>query len=64
MFYADSFGGYLTRLDRSTGQTRFVSVWPEYPVGPAPRDLKERFQWTLDGIEDASGAGRRAGSVR
>jgi photosystem II stability/assembly factor-like uncharacterized protein len=46
VFYAGSFGGYLTRLDRSTGQTRFVNVWPEYPVGQAPRDLKERFQWT------------------
>ena len=47
VFYAGSFGGYLTRLDRSTGQTRFVNVWPEYPVGQAPRDLKERFQWTF-----------------
>src|SRR5439155_1063345 len=47
IFYAGSFGGYLTRLDRSTNQTRFVNVWPEYPVGQAPRDLKERFQWTF-----------------
>jgi photosystem II stability/assembly factor-like uncharacterized protein len=47
IFYAGSFGGYLTRLDRSTGQTRFVNVWPEYQVGQAPRDLKERFQWTF-----------------
>ena len=47
VFYAGSFGGYLTRLDRSTNHTRFVNVWPEYPVGQAPRDLKERFQWTF-----------------
>jgi photosystem II stability/assembly factor-like uncharacterized protein len=47
VFYAGSFGGYLTRVDRSTNQTRFVNVWPEYPVGQAPRDLKERFQWTF-----------------
>ena len=47
VFYAGSFGGYLTRLDRATSQTRFVNVWPEYPVGQAPRDLKERFQWTF-----------------
>src|SRR5439155_6051898 len=47
IFFAGSFGGYLTRLDRSTNQTRFVNVWPEYPVGQAPRDLKERFQWTF-----------------
>ena len=47
VFYAGSFGGYLTRLDRTTGQTRFINVWPEYPVGQAPRDLKERFQWTF-----------------
>jgi photosystem II stability/assembly factor-like uncharacterized protein len=47
VFYAGSFGGYLTRLDRSTSQLRFVNVWPEYPVGQSPRDLKERFQWTF-----------------
>jgi photosystem II stability/assembly factor-like uncharacterized protein len=47
IFFAGSFGGYLTRLDRSRNQTRFVNVWPEYPVGQAPRDLKERFQWTF-----------------
>jgi photosystem II stability/assembly factor-like uncharacterized protein len=47
VFYAGSFGGYLTRFDRATGQTRYVNVWPDYPVGQAPRDLKERFQWTF-----------------
>jgi len=46
VFYAGSFGGFMTRYDRATGQTRLVNVWPEYPVGQSARDLKERFQWT------------------
>ncbi|HEX5475317.1 MAG TPA: hypothetical protein VFX12_11695 [Vicinamibacterales bacterium] len=47
IFYAGSFGGFTTRFDRSRQQKRFVNVWPEYPVGQAPRDLRERFQWTF-----------------
>jgi photosystem II stability/assembly factor-like uncharacterized protein len=46
VFYAGSYGGYMTRLDRSTNQRRLINIWPEYPVGQSARDLKERFQWT------------------
>jgi photosystem II stability/assembly factor-like uncharacterized protein len=46
IFYAGSFGGYITRYDHSTHQQRDINVWPEYPVGQSAEDLKERFQWT------------------
>jgi photosystem II stability/assembly factor-like uncharacterized protein len=46
IFYAGSFGGYITRFDHSTNQQRDINVWPEYPVGQSAGDLKERFQWT------------------
>ncbi len=46
VFYAGSYGGYMTRLDHATNQRRFVNIWPEYPVGQSAKDLKERFQWT------------------
>ncbi|HET6764228.1 MAG TPA: hypothetical protein VFH27_11170 [Longimicrobiaceae bacterium] len=46
VFYAGSYGGLLTRLDRRTGQLRNVQVWPENPMGHSSQDIRERFQWT------------------
>jgi len=46
IFYAGSYGGYMTRYDRGTNQKRDINIWPEYPVGQSAQDLKERFQWT------------------
>ena len=46
VFYAGSYGGLLTRYDRSTGQMREINVWPENPMGHSSNDMKERFQWT------------------
>ena len=46
VFYAGSYGGYITRFDHGTNQRREINVWPEYPVGQSAEDLKERFQWT------------------
>jgi photosystem II stability/assembly factor-like uncharacterized protein len=46
VFYAGSYGGYITRFDHATNQQRDINVWPEYPVGQSAVDLKERFQWT------------------
>ncbi len=46
IFYAGSYGGLLTRYDRSTGQMRQINVWPENPMGHSSNDMKERFQWT------------------
>jgi photosystem II stability/assembly factor-like uncharacterized protein len=47
VFYAGSYGGLLTRLDRRTGQMRQINVWPENPMGHSSNAMKERFQWTF-----------------
>lgn len=47
VFYAGSYGGLLTRLDRNTGQSKTVNVWPENPMGHSSEDIRERFQWTF-----------------
>jgi len=45
--YAGSYGGYLTRYDHETDQTRNIMVWPENPMGHGAAGLKYRFQWTF-----------------
>ena len=47
VFFAGSYGGLLTRLDRSTGQLRVVTIYPNNPMGHSSIDIKERFQWTF-----------------
>jgi len=47
VFYAGSYGGYLTRFDYRTGEQRAVNVWPENPMGESSEDIGERFQWTF-----------------
>jgi photosystem II stability/assembly factor-like uncharacterized protein len=46
VFYAGSYGGLLTRLDRKTGEQRAINVWPDNPMGFSSGDIAERFQWT------------------
>ncbi len=46
VFYAGSYGGFLSRLDRETGQQRAVNIYPNNPMGYSAIDIKERFQWT------------------
>ncbi len=46
VFYAGSYGGLLTRLNRRTGDVRAVNVWPDNPMGHNSGDMAERFQWT------------------
>jgi photosystem II stability/assembly factor-like uncharacterized protein len=46
VFYAGSYGGLMTRLDRGTDQRRLVNVYPNNPMGHSSKDIKERFQWT------------------
>jgi photosystem II stability/assembly factor-like uncharacterized protein len=46
VFYAGSYGGLMTRLDRATDQRRLVNVYPNNPMGHSSEDIKERFQWT------------------
>ncbi len=45
--YAGSYGGLITRYNRSDRQTREVSPWPNNPLGRAAIDIKYRFQWTF-----------------
>jgi photosystem II stability/assembly factor-like uncharacterized protein len=46
VFYAGSYGGFLTRINRRTGEQRAINVWPDNPMGFSAGDIKERFQWT------------------
>jgi photosystem II stability/assembly factor-like uncharacterized protein len=46
VFYAGSQGALLTRIDRSTGQTRDVQVYPRFFSGEEAKVLPERWQWT------------------
>ncbi|HXG57064.1 MAG TPA: hypothetical protein VNJ03_16930 [Vicinamibacterales bacterium] len=47
VFYAGSYGGYLTRINRRTGERRSINVWPDNPMGFSSGDITERFQWTF-----------------
>jgi photosystem II stability/assembly factor-like uncharacterized protein len=46
VFYAGSYGGLLTRINRRTGEERAINVWPDNPMGFSSSDITERFQWT------------------
>jgi photosystem II stability/assembly factor-like uncharacterized protein len=47
VFYAGSYGGFLSRLDRELGQQRAINIYPNNPMGWSSIDIKERFQWTF-----------------
>lgn len=47
VFYAGSYGGLLTRINRRTGERRAISIWPDNPMGHSSGDITERFQWTF-----------------
>src|SRR5262245_47717077 len=47
IFYAGSYGGLITRLDRRTNQERAINPYPDNPMGYASADIAERFQWTF-----------------
>jgi photosystem II stability/assembly factor-like uncharacterized protein len=47
IFYAGSYGGFISRLDRRTGQERAINPYPDNPMGYASADIAERFQWTF-----------------
>jgi photosystem II stability/assembly factor-like uncharacterized protein len=46
IYYAGSYGGLMTRFDKSTGHFRQVNIWPDNPMGYSAKDMAERFQWT------------------
>jgi len=45
--YGGSYGGFLTRMDHSTKQTRAINVWPDNPMGYGAEGMKYRFQWNF-----------------
>jgi photosystem II stability/assembly factor-like uncharacterized protein len=47
VFYAGSYGGFLTRTNRRTGEERAINVWPDNPMGHPSSSMTERFQWTF-----------------
>jgi photosystem II stability/assembly factor-like uncharacterized protein len=47
IYYAGSYGGLISRLDRRTGQERAINPYPDNPMGYASADIAERFQWTF-----------------
>jgi len=47
IFYAGSQGALLTRINRATGQTRDVQVYPRFFSGEEAKTLPERWQWTF-----------------
>jgi photosystem II stability/assembly factor-like uncharacterized protein len=47
VFYAGSYGGLLTRVNRRTGERRAINIWPDNPMGFSAIDITERFQWTF-----------------
>ncbi len=47
IFFAGSYGGLITRRDRTTNQERAINPHPDNPMGYASADIAERFQWTF-----------------
>jgi photosystem II stability/assembly factor-like uncharacterized protein len=47
VFYAGSYGGLLTRINRRTGERRAINIWPDNPMGFSAAGITERFQWTF-----------------
>ncbi len=44
--FGGSYFGLMTRYDEATGETRNVTIWPDYNGGRTAADVKYRFQWT------------------
>ena len=45
--YGGSYGGYLTRYNHETKETRAINVWPNNPLGYGVENMKYRFQWNF-----------------
>ncbi|MCS7018065.1 MAG: glycosyl hydrolase [Cytophagales bacterium] len=45
--FGGSYGGFLERIDHSTGESRIVTVYPENPMGSGAEGMKYRFQWNF-----------------
>lgn len=47
IFYAGSYSGVLTRMNRATGESRRIDPYPRYFMGNAAETLPERIHWTF-----------------
>ncbi len=47
IFYAGSYSGVLTRMNRATGESRRIDPYPRYFMGNAAETLPERVHWTF-----------------
>jgi photosystem II stability/assembly factor-like uncharacterized protein len=47
VIFGGSYFGLLTRYDERTGETRNVTIWPDYNGGRTAAQVKYRFQWTF-----------------
>jgi len=43
--YAGCYGGYISRTNLRTRESRNILVYPQLQLGQAPSELKYRFQW-------------------
>jgi photosystem II stability/assembly factor-like uncharacterized protein len=46
IFYAGSYSGVLTKINRKTGERRRIEPYPRYFMGNAAETLPERVHWT------------------
>jgi photosystem II stability/assembly factor-like uncharacterized protein len=58
IFYAGSYGGYLSRFDAATGAQQTITVWPDNPMGHSASEIRERFQWTFPIVFSRTGPKR------
>ena len=45
--YGGNYGGYLSRLNHTTGENRAITVWPDNPLGAGADVQQYRFQWNF-----------------
>jgi photosystem II stability/assembly factor-like uncharacterized protein len=62
VIFAGSFFGLMTRYQEPTGETRNVTIWPDYNGGRTAADVKYRFQWTYPIIVSHDGKAIYAGA--
>ena len=46
VIFGGSYFGLMTRYDEPRGETRNMTIWPDYNGGRTAADVKYRFQWT------------------
>ncbi len=62
VIFAGSFFGLMTRYQEPDGQTRNVTVWPDYNGGRTAAQSKYRFQWTYPIVLSHDGKAVYAGA--